>query len=61
MIGDSENDAASARAAGLPLMLMRYGYARIDPAALGADRRARPLRRVAERARSAWPFALNLP
>jgi len=37
MIGDSENDAASARAAGLPLLLMRYGYARIDPAKLGAD------------------------
>jgi phosphoglycolate phosphatase len=38
MIGDSENDAAAARAAGLPLVLMRYGYARIDPAELGADR-----------------------
>ena len=38
MIGDSENDAVSARAAGLPLVLMRYGYARIDPAELGADR-----------------------
>ncbi len=35
MIGDSENDAASAHAAGLPLILMRYGYARIDPAELG--------------------------
>jgi phosphoglycolate phosphatase len=38
MIGDSENDAVSARAAGLPLVLMRYGYARIDPTELGADR-----------------------
>ena len=38
MIGDSENDAAAAHAAGLPLFLMRYGYARIDPAELGADR-----------------------
>jgi phosphoglycolate phosphatase len=38
MIGDSENDALSARAAALPLILMRYGYARIDPAELGADR-----------------------
>jgi len=37
MIGDSENDAASARAAGLPLVLMSYGYARIAPAELGAD------------------------
>jgi phosphoglycolate phosphatase len=38
MIGDSENDALSARAAAMPLILMRYGYARIDPAELGADR-----------------------
>jgi phosphoglycolate phosphatase len=38
MIGDSENDAASARAAGLPLVLMSYGYVRIAPAELGADR-----------------------
>ena len=38
MIGDSENDALSARAAPMPLILMRYGYARIDPAELGADR-----------------------
>lgn len=38
MIGDSENDALSARAAPMALILMRYGYARIDPAQLGADR-----------------------
>jgi phosphoglycolate phosphatase len=38
MIGDSENDALSARAAAMKLVLMRYGYARIDPAQLGADR-----------------------
>jgi len=37
MIGDSENDAAVARAAGVPLVLMRYGYARVDPASLAAD------------------------
>lgn len=37
MIGDNENDAAAARGAGLPLVLMRYGYARGDPAALAAD------------------------
>lgn len=36
MIGDSENDAAVAHAAGVPLFLMRYGYARSDPATLGA-------------------------
>jgi len=37
MIGDNEHDAAVARAAGLPLILMRYGYARVDPESLGAD------------------------
>jgi phosphoglycolate phosphatase len=37
MIGDNENDAAAARGAKLPLVLMRYGYARGDPAALAAD------------------------
>ena len=37
MIGDNENDAAAAHAAGLPLVLMRYGYARTDPATLDAD------------------------
>ena len=37
MIGDNENDAAAARAAGIPLVLMRYGYARVDPASLAAD------------------------
>ena len=36
MIGDNENDAAAAHAAGLPLILMRYGYARVDSATLGA-------------------------
>ena len=34
MIGDNENDAAAAHAAGVPLLLMRYGYTRIDPATL---------------------------
>ena len=37
MIGDNENDAAAAHAAGLPLLLMRYGYARVDPESLAAD------------------------
>src|SRR5712691_8613987 len=37
MIGDNENDAAAARAVGVPLVLMRYGYARIDPESLNAD------------------------
>jgi phosphoglycolate phosphatase len=37
MIGDSENDAAAAHAAAVPLVIMRYGYSRTDPAALGAD------------------------
>jgi phosphoglycolate phosphatase len=37
MIGDSENDAAAARGAAVPLVLMRYGYARVDPQTLAAD------------------------
>ena len=36
MIGDSENDAAAAHAAAVPVVMMRYGYARVDPATLGA-------------------------
>lgn len=36
MIGDSENDAAAAHAASMPLVLMRYGYARAAPETLGA-------------------------
>jgi phosphoglycolate phosphatase len=36
MIGDSENDAAAAHAAAMPLVLMRYGYARAAPETLGA-------------------------
>ena len=35
-IGDNEHDAAAAHAAHVPLVLMRYGYARIDPETLGA-------------------------
>jgi phosphoglycolate phosphatase len=37
MIGDGENDAAVAKAAGVPVILMRYGYARVPPEELGAD------------------------
>jgi phosphoglycolate phosphatase len=37
MIGDNENDAAAAHAAGVPLVLMRYGYARVAPESLAAD------------------------
>lgn len=39
MIGDNENDAAAADAAVLPLLLMRYGYARRDPATIAAEAR----------------------
>jgi phosphoglycolate phosphatase len=35
MIGDSENDAAAAHAASVPLVLMRYGYARAPLESLG--------------------------
>jgi len=37
MIGDNENDAAAAHSAAIPLLLMRYGYARVDPESLAAD------------------------
>jgi phosphoglycolate phosphatase len=37
MIGDSENDAAVAHAAAVPLVIMRYGYARLAPETLGAQ------------------------
>jgi len=37
MIGDNENDAAAARSAAIPVLLMRYGYARVDPESLAAD------------------------
>lgn len=36
MIGDNENDAAAAHAAAVPFVLMRYGYARVDPESLAA-------------------------
>jgi len=37
MIGDNENDAAAARSAAVPLVLVRYGYARVEPESLAAD------------------------
>jgi phosphoglycolate phosphatase len=37
MIGDNEHDAAVAHAVGVPLVLMRYGYARVAPEGLDAD------------------------
>ncbi|HEV2301678.1 MAG TPA: HAD-IA family hydrolase, partial [Stellaceae bacterium] len=37
MIGDNENDVAAARAASLPVLLMRHGYARLDLESLQPD------------------------
>lgn len=37
MIGDSRNDVASARNAGLPVVVVSYGYTMIPPAELGGD------------------------
>lgn len=37
MIGDNENDYAAARAAGIPVILMRYGYLRVLPESLTPD------------------------
>ena len=38
MVGDSSNDAAAARAAGCPVVLVSYGYNHGEPAQVaGAD------------------------
>ncbi|MSO76022.1 MAG: phosphoglycolate phosphatase [Alphaproteobacteria bacterium] len=37
MIGDSPNDVAAGRGAGLKVICLSYGYSRVAPAALGAD------------------------
>ena len=37
MIGDNENDYAAARAAGVPVFLMRYGYLRVPPETLAPE------------------------
>jgi phosphoglycolate phosphatase len=38
MVGDSEVDVATARAANVPVIAVSYGYRRVDAAELGADR-----------------------
>jgi phosphoglycolate phosphatase len=38
MIGDSQTDLATARAAGVPVILMSYGYTDVPADELGADR-----------------------
>lgn len=58
MIGDSANDAAAARAAGCPVMLMRYGYNHGEPvAAVDADGCWDSLAELAAH----WPFAPPAP
>ena len=47
MVGDSSNDAAAARAAGCPVVLVTYGYNHGEPVRGGGRRR---LRRLAGRA-----------
>jgi phosphoglycolate phosphatase len=37
-VGDSPNDVAAARAAGVPIVAVSFGYSRVPPAELGADR-----------------------
>ena len=37
MISDNETTPQPARAAGVGLVLMRYGYSRVDPESLNAD------------------------
>lgn len=58
MIGDSANDAAAARAAGCPVVLMRYGYNHGEPVdAVDADGCWDSLAELAAR----WPFAPAAP
>jgi phosphoglycolate phosphatase len=38
MVGDSRNDVVSARAAGLPVVVVSFGYTTVPPHELGADR-----------------------
>jgi len=38
MVGDSGADVAAARAAGMPVVVVDYGYTAVPPAELGADR-----------------------
>jgi len=37
MVGDNANDVGTARAAGVPVVAVSYGYPRMDPRELGAD------------------------
>jgi phosphoglycolate phosphatase len=37
MVGDNEHDVAMAKAAGVPVILVRYGYHRVPLATLAAD------------------------
>ncbi|MFQ5348601.1 MAG: HAD-IA family hydrolase, partial [Rhodothalassiaceae bacterium] len=37
LVGDSATDVAAARACGMPVILVDYGYSRVPAAALGAD------------------------
>ena len=37
MVGDSKNDVAAARGAGVPVVVVSYGYTETPPEALGAD------------------------
>jgi phosphoglycolate phosphatase len=37
MVGDSRNDVATARAAGVPVVVVSFGYTSVAPHALGAD------------------------
>ena len=38
MVGDGPNDVAAARGAGLPVVILSYGYSRVPAERLGADR-----------------------
>jgi phosphoglycolate phosphatase len=54
MVGDSPNDVAAARAAGLPIVAVRFGYSRVPPDRLGADRLVGHFSELGEALAEAW-------
>lgn len=48
MVGDSENDVATARAAGVPVIAVSFGYSMVAPEELGADAVIRDFRQLPE-------------
>ncbi|MSO85886.1 MAG: phosphoglycolate phosphatase [Rhodospirillales bacterium] len=54
MVGDSPNDVAAARAARLPIVAVTFGYSRVPPDQLGADRLVGHFSELKEALAQAW-------